>query len=183
MEKEIGREQKIADYLFHLEGKPIEQALAIKDLLDNGYTQKEIAKAMGWTQSQISKRLRLLKLIPELIEKVKNGEIRPSIAQKLASLPPEKQKEYLNKEKILMKDVEKDIRNYSLSKDIINIIETPIEPEAKFDEETANKIRDAMKDVMDLLGIALNKLSESKITANVVFDPKNGLFKIEFEKL
>jgi ParB-like chromosome segregation protein Spo0J len=126
MEKEIGREQKIADYLFHLEGKPIEQALAIKDLLDKGHTQKEIAKAMGWTQPQISKRLRLLKLIPELVEKVKNGEIRPSIAQKLASLPPEKQKEYLNKGKILMKDVEKDIRVFSLSKEIVDIIETPM---------------------------------------------------------
>lgn len=49
------------------------------------------------------------KLDPELKEKFKNQEIGISAANKAAALPPKKQKELIQKEKITIKEVEKDV--------------------------------------------------------------------------
>jgi len=136
--REIGTSKVIQNYLLHLEGRPIEQALMIKDLLDRGWTQQEIGKHVGWSQSKISVRLKLLDLHPELQERAKRGDIPPTIAWKLANMPLEKQKEYIAKEKILLKEVEKEKRNIALSEEVKALLDEEI-PGFESQEEKKTK--------------------------------------------
>ena len=126
MSREIGSAKEIAEYIIHIEGKPIEQALAIKDLLDKGYSQKDIAKMLGWSQSRVSQRLALLKLHPKLIEKALEGKISKWAAWNLAHLPQEEQLKYIDKDKITSKEVHNARRKYTVSQELISLLSKPI---------------------------------------------------------
>lgn len=84
---------------------PAVEAENIKFLLDKGYDQQRLAGALRVSQSQISKRLLLLKLIPLLFSKLKSGKLKPSIARELAKMPQEKQAMFAERERITLKDV------------------------------------------------------------------------------
>lgn len=118
--KEI--DAKEIKYLFHKSGNPINEALMLQDLMQN-YTQQEVSKTLEISQGQISKRLRLLRLHPVLQERLKTGEIRPSTAYVLSKLSPETQKEYMNQEKITLKEVEERRRKEVISKEVMETLD------------------------------------------------------------
>lgn len=73
------------------------EMLVIQRMLKEKKSQKDIGATLGVTQSHISKRLKLLKLIPALYDKVIAGELKIGTAWELAELPPDKQKKAVDK--------------------------------------------------------------------------------------
>ncbi|WP_436955688.1 ParB/RepB/Spo0J family partition protein [Staphylococcus sp. AS1337] len=70
----------------------IEEAEAYKKLLDIGdTTQSELAKSVGKSQSFIANKLRLLKLVPKVIERLREGKITERHARAMLSLSEEDQ--------------------------------------------------------------------------------------------
>ncbi|WP_440858053.1 ParB/RepB/Spo0J family partition protein [Staphylococcus shinii] len=70
----------------------IEEAEAYKKLLDIGdTTQSELAKSIGKSQSFIANKLRLLKLAPKVIERLREGKITERHARAMLSLSEEDQ--------------------------------------------------------------------------------------------
>jgi len=74
---------------------PLDEALAIKTLLQMGDRQKDIAEWLGKSEAYVSQRLSLLKLDPTLQSALARGEIGPSVAELLASLDKDQQEAVL----------------------------------------------------------------------------------------
>ncbi len=74
---------------------PIEQARAFQDLASRfNLTQEQIAARTGKERSSISNFLRLLKLHPEVQQRVEQGELSMGHARALLSLDPETQRTF-----------------------------------------------------------------------------------------
>ncbi|NWK84163.1 ParB/RepB/Spo0J family partition protein [Staphylococcus sp. GSSP0090] len=72
----------------------VEEAEAYKKLLEIGdTTQSELAKSVGKSQSFIANKLRLLKLAPKVIERLREGKITERHARAMLSLSEEDQVE------------------------------------------------------------------------------------------
>lgn len=70
----------------------VEEAEAYKKLLELGdTTQSELAKSVGKSQSFIANKLRLLKLAPKVIERLREGKITERHARAMLSLSDEDQ--------------------------------------------------------------------------------------------
>ncbi len=71
---------------------PIEEALGYESLMrDYGMTQDETAQRVGKSRSAVANALRLLNLCPEVLEKVRSGELSAGHARAVLSLKSEKQ--------------------------------------------------------------------------------------------
>lgn len=98
------------------------EAEAVKKLVEQGYDTDTIVKITGISKREISKLYQLsTKLIPELMEKLKAGEIAPSTAFKAIQLTVEQQRSLLNEKKITLKLVEDKLREKKLSEARITI--------------------------------------------------------------
>lgn len=75
----------------HRAPSPALEARIIGDLLEQGMSQRQVAKAVGISQAQVSQRRALLSLAPGAMEMLDRGELKPSIARALAKLPQEQQ--------------------------------------------------------------------------------------------
>ncbi len=92
------------------------EAEAVKKLVEQGYDTDAIVKITGISKREISKLYQLsTKLIPELMNKLKSGEISPSTAFKAIQLTAEQQKSLLNEKKITLRLVEEKLRLKKLS--------------------------------------------------------------------
>jgi len=129
--KEIGEARKIEKYLLHLEGKPIDQAIMIKDLLNKGWTQEKLAEHIGWSQSKISFKLKLLDLHPKLQERAQRGELRPSVAWNLANMPRVIQEKYIDMPEIKLKDVRAERRRLAITDEIMEVLNEPLPNKSK----------------------------------------------------
>ena len=70
----------------------VEEAEAYKKLLELGdTTQSELAKSVGKSQSFIANKLRLLKLAPKVIERLREGKVTERHARAMLSLSDEDQ--------------------------------------------------------------------------------------------
>jgi len=120
-ERGANEESRIVDMFVLGSGKPLtllEQAEAVKRLLDYQWKPAQVAKKIGKTQSFISQLLNLQGATHELREAVRKGTISPTAAIKLSAAPADQQKEILKQvhalglnggaiQKIKVKDVEK----------------------------------------------------------------------------
>ena len=71
---------------------PIEEALGYETLMrDYGLTQDETSQRVGKSRSAVANALRLLNLCPEVLEKVRSGELSAGHARAVLSLKSEKQ--------------------------------------------------------------------------------------------
>jgi len=139
--REIGEAREIIQrYLLHKSGSPYEEALMLKELIDLGLTQNEIKELTGFSQSQISKKLRLLTLIPELQEKLRRGELRFSTAYELTKLSEDKQREFSKRKRIYLKDVVEALREQAITEEVLDLVEAPIELEGVNVEDRVKRI-------------------------------------------
>ena len=88
---------------------PLDEAEQIRSLQHKGWTNTEISKVLGIPAVRVRKRAMLNQLIPQMKEKLRNGEIRLEIAEEIAVLPQNWQKEHL-----------KDARRYSEASEVRN---------------------------------------------------------------
>jgi ParB family chromosome partitioning protein len=73
---------------------PVEEALALQRLIDEfGLTQQAVADAVGKQRTTVTNLLRLLRLTPEVRERLERGELEMGHARALLTLPPERQVE------------------------------------------------------------------------------------------
>ena len=76
----------------------IEEAKALKNILEsNGYTQEELARQLGKSQSSIANKLRLLELSPRIQKAVISRQITERHARALLGLPKEKRNRAFNR--------------------------------------------------------------------------------------
>jgi ParB-like chromosome segregation protein Spo0J len=120
--EEVGSQKDIKTksllYRYHKSGNPLKEARMIQGLL-KAHSQEDVATLLELSQGQISKRLRLLSLLPQLQNRLLKGTLRPSTAYALSKLSPDKQKEYLTKDRITLKEVEADHRKEILTKELM----------------------------------------------------------------
>jgi len=98
---------------FHRTDNPALEAELIAKLIEERKLKKtEVAKLLNVSNSHITKRLKLLNLIPEIFEKLKRFEINITVARELARLKPEEQREYLSnpESKWTVEDVEQFVK-------------------------------------------------------------------------
>ena len=70
---------------------PVEEALGYKSLMeDYGLTQEDAAKRVGKSRPAVANALRLLNLTPEVLEKVRSGELTAGHARAVLVLKSEK---------------------------------------------------------------------------------------------
>ncbi len=73
---------------------PVEEALGFQTLLEEyGMTQEEAGNRVGKSRSTITNALRLLNLCPQVLEKVRGGELSAGHARAILSLKNEKQQQ------------------------------------------------------------------------------------------
>ncbi len=104
---------------FHRADNPALEAELIARLIEERNLKKsEVARLLNVSNSHITKRLRLLNLIPEIFEKLKKFEINITVARELAKLSPDDQKEYFQnpESKWTIEDVEKFVRQKKIEK-------------------------------------------------------------------
>lgn len=97
-ERGANEETRILDLFLCNNGKPltvIEEALAVKRLVDFQWKPTDIAKKLGKSPSYISSLLSLNSATHLLRDAVKKGYILPTAAFKLVTAPKEKQEEIL----------------------------------------------------------------------------------------
>ena len=128
---------------FHRADNPALEAELIDRLIkERGLKKTEVAKLLNVSNSHITKRLRLLNLIPEIFEKLKKFEISITVARELAKLSPEDQKEYLEnpESKWTIEDVEKFVRAKKIEKSTKLALEEIYLPELPPIEIPADKV-------------------------------------------
>jgi ParB family chromosome partitioning protein len=70
---------------------PVEEALGYRSLMeDYGLTQEEAAKRVGKSRPAVANALRLLSLCPEILERLRKGELTAGHARAILSLKSEK---------------------------------------------------------------------------------------------
>ena len=81
---------------------PLDIAVAIQQLIDDGYNQTAVAKLLGKTPGWVSNMLKLLNLKSGIRKSLVNGEISLTIATLLARYPPKQQRAVLREVKDLV---------------------------------------------------------------------------------
>jgi ParB family chromosome partitioning protein len=76
----------------------LDQSAALQQFLTAHGSQRKVARALGKSQSWVSKRLALLNLAPALAEAVSTGELSVEIAAQVAQYPQEEQPAALERE-------------------------------------------------------------------------------------
>jgi len=127
--KELGRIEEIFAYLVHIEADPIQKGLFIKELKEKyGLSLKEISKRTGWSLPRVSELYKAVtSLIPPLLERTHKGEIKASTALELAKLPPEEQEKFVDKEKILLREVKEARRRLAFEGSLEELVNQPLE--------------------------------------------------------
>jgi predicted transcriptional regulator len=107
----------------------------MKELLDKKMTQEDIANVLHIDRSQVSKRVKLLDLIPELFKQLEKGELKPSIARELAGLPKKEQKKFLERDSVTLKEAQGAKREQTL-KTLKKVPASMLEPKVDLGSKT-----------------------------------------------
>ncbi len=138
----------------------MDEADHILYLAGEGYTQKQIAERIGYSQGTVSQRLRLAeRLTDEVKAKVRNGEVKPTTAQVLTKLPRDKQQEWLNGDKTPKSAVET-LRSWQSQNIEIEGMELPeVKPGLFLTAETMQQLKDGqdVSIVWDEVGMTLRR--------------------------
>jgi len=104
---------------------PIEEARSYKNLLDNGYTQEQLAQKMGISQSSVANKLRLLNLDEEVQQALLEGKISERHARSLLVLNDStKEKEWLARiinERLTVRQLDQELKKLKEDKNTSEI--------------------------------------------------------------
>jgi len=126
---EIGRIAEIATdlqkYIVHIRGNPGREAELIRELMNHGWTQTEIANAMGVSQPRVSKLMALHRLIPQLFKRLLDGDLTLTAAYQLANLPQTAQQEIAKEPRISVRMAKEKRREHVISEALLDAMELP----------------------------------------------------------
>ncbi|MDE1854322.1 MAG: hypothetical protein KGI38_11335 [Thaumarchaeota archaeon] len=129
--EEIGEAKKVEtvdlEAIVHVRGNAALEADLIRRLQDEGKGQAEIGKMMGLSQGAVSKRLALFNLIPQLLAKLRKGEIGANVAYRLAKLPKAEQAKFAAQDKITLKAVDAKHRDIVVSDELKALLAEPLD--------------------------------------------------------
>lgn len=134
---EIGEVRKVEvrglKALYHKTGNPVKEARFLRDVLDRGMSQHDVARELGISQGHISRRLALLeRLTPALLRRVEDGEITPGTAYVLSRLSKSAQKAFEDREKVTLKAAEEAVRENVVDARVLALTEdAPGDPEVE----------------------------------------------------
>lgn len=108
----LGRGQQIdegllIDNIHSAQLPPLLEAQLLAELQDRHGSQTAVANRIGKTNGYVSQRLALLKLVPELQESVRTGELNLELARRVAKTPKNRQADELAR----LRDEQQDHRN------------------------------------------------------------------------
>ena len=75
---------------------PVEEARAMAGMVDEGCTVQDLGNALGRPIQQINWRIQMLNAAPEVLKLVSSGDLVPSTAHTISTLPPERQLDALH---------------------------------------------------------------------------------------
>ena len=110
------KEISIIENLQRKDLSPIEEAKAIKELIDEfGWTQEVVAERLGKSRPAISNTLRILSLEPEVIEMIENGKLSAGHAKSLVVVTDKDAQIRLAKQvcekKVTVRDLEQAVKS------------------------------------------------------------------------
>ena len=76
---------------------PVEEARAYQGMMDEGHTMQEVASTVGLPVSQVSWRVQMLQALPQVLDLVAQGHMKPSLAHEMSKLSPAGQMVVLRK--------------------------------------------------------------------------------------
>lgn len=85
---------------------PTDEARALKELVDGGLTQAELARRIGKSQPYVANRLRLLTLPEDGLKLLETGKISASVAERILEIPANADRE----RKSVVRAIEKDLK-------------------------------------------------------------------------
>ncbi len=104
--------EQLVENLHRADLNPMDRARAMKAVVDSGVSQADLARELGLAPSTIANDLRLLGVDDEVQAKVETGEISPTHARTIASLPAKQQREIavrITREKLSTHRLEQEI--------------------------------------------------------------------------
>ncbi len=93
----------------------MDEAYLIKKLIDNGFTQNDVAEMLEKSRPCIANTLRLLTLTPEVIGLVESGKLSAGHARTLIKVPQDKQKAFADeaiRRKLSVREVERAVKAF-----------------------------------------------------------------------
>jgi len=120
---------------------PMNEARHLAILIQQGWSQGDIAKALGVTQGLVSQRLQLLDLIPELQDRLEHGKMPLSAARIAIKLPVELQEELAAMDKATVTAAKKLLHNYQTEMVDLSTLEIPdVRPGLFISPETMDRL-------------------------------------------
>lgn len=107
---------------------PMNEAHLLGRLTDKGYTQEQLARALGVSQGLISQRLALLDLIPALQSKLKRGEMTLSAARAARKLPSADQERLVGLDRVTVGAAQGALRSYQSEMVDLSTLDVPEGP-------------------------------------------------------
>jgi ParB family transcriptional regulator, chromosome partitioning protein len=105
--------EQLIENLHRADLPALDMARAFQAVVDAGRSQADLARELGLHPSTISNAIRLLGLDERVQEKVETGEISPTHARAIASLPAKQQRELaerVSRDKLSTHDLEREVK-------------------------------------------------------------------------
>ena len=77
---------QLSENILRVDLNPVEEARALKWMMDSGYSLQELADATGIVPAQIPRRIQMLDCREDILKLVEHGEVKPSMAYDIATL-------------------------------------------------------------------------------------------------
>ena len=111
---------------------PAAEALAISNVMSAfKWKVADVSKHLGIPMAHIVSRVKLLELIPEFFQRLKEGKISFSLAKRLCKLPAWRQEELLQKEDLGIDEADDAIREEQLGSLPDELFQMPAPPEGE----------------------------------------------------
>ena len=79
---------QLIENIVRVDLNPVEEARALKKMLDEGFTLKELSEATGMAPGQIPWRVRMLNVREEVLDLLARGHLKPGICYDMSKLSP-----------------------------------------------------------------------------------------------
>ena len=143
----------------------VEEARALKKMLDDGYTMKELTEAVGMVASQVSWRVQMLSARDDVLDLVAKGHLKPAIAHELSKLSH-------NGQGRALRVVTSDHLSYN---EVLALCQRIFAEENQIEMFPETRATEAQKRVMETFGESFRRIAAVLSTLQKMEDDNPGL--------